>query len=198
MAAACWEVILIAVSVSLDAFAISVGGALCDRTGRTGRNAAWAALFFGGFQILMPLIGFGAGRLLCDVVAAADHWLAFGLLTLVGGKMIVEGIRFEPECSGKNEERERGDFFAPKALLIPAVATSLDALAVGGGLAFAGRGIWVPALAMGVVTALLSAAGVLLGRRIGAFAGERAMMIAGGCAIVLIGVKILLEHVCGF
>lgn len=202
MAAAwCWEVILIAVSVSLDAFAVSIGGALCDRTGRMWRNAAWAALFFGGFQILMPLIGFSAGRLLRDIVAVADHWLAFGLLTLVGGKMIVEGIRFEPECGRKDEdgeERERGDFFAPKALLIPAIATSLDALAVGGGLAFAGRGIWVPALAMGVVTALLSATGVLLGRRIGAFAGERAMMIVGGCAIVLIGLKILIEHVCDF
>ncbi len=193
-----FEVFLIAVGVAVDAFAVSVSGALCDRSGRLWRNAAYAALFFGGFQILMPLIGFFTAKLLCDIVAAADHWLAFLLLGAVGGKMIFEGIKPETQTQKNTGKCVSHDFFAPGALLIPAVATSLDALAVGAGLAFAGRGIFIPAAAMGVVTALVSMCGVVLGRKIGAFAGERLMMIAGGCAIVLIGVKILLEHLCGF
>lgn len=191
------EVLLIAVSVSIDALAVSIGGALCDRTGRRLRNAAWAALFFGGFQIIMPVIGFFAATMLQSVVASVDHWLAFVLLGLVGGKMIYEAIaEKEPEKNGDGSPCLNcpPDFFAPKALVVPAVATSLDALAVGAGLAFAGTGIWLPALAMGVVTAAASIAGVLLGTRIGMLAGERGMMIVGGSAIILIGVKILLEH----
>ncbi len=190
-------VLILAVSVSIDAFAVSVGGALCDRTGRCRRNAVNAAAFFGTFQIVMPLIGYFAATLLAGVVAAVDHWLAFLLLGVVGGKMIYEGIRPESEEERRKEGGECScppDFFAPKALVIPAVATSLDALAVGASLAFAGTGIWLPAAAMGIVTALASASGVLLGRKLGTLAGERIMMAAGGTAIVLIGLKILLEH----
>ena len=156
-----------------------------------------AAAFFGTFQIVMPLIGYFAATLLAGVVAAVDHWLAFLLLGVVGGKMIYEGIRPESEEERRKEGGECScppDFFAPKALFIPAVATSLDALAVGASLAFAGTGIWLPAAAMGIVTALASASGVLLGRKLGTLAGERIMMAAGGTAIVLIGLKILLEH----
>lgn len=194
-------VLILAVGVSIDALAVSVGGALCDRSGRRFRNARNAALFFGGFQMLMPIIGYFAATLLAGFLAAVDHWVAFLLLGLVGGKMIREGILLNPQKEEeKKTEDECGcnhcppDFFAPKALFIPAVATSLDALAVGAGLAFAGNEIWTPALAMGVITALASAIGVLLGRRIGMLAGERVMMITGGSAIVLIGLKILLEH----
>ena len=180
-------VLILAVSVSIDAFAVSVGGALCDRTGRCRRNAVNAAAFFGTFQIVMPLIGYFAATLLAGVVAAVDHWLAFLLLGVVGGKMIYEGIRPESEEERRKEGGECScppDFFAPKALFIPAVAS----------LAFAGTGIWLPAAAMGIVTALASASGVLLGRKLGTLAGERIMMAAGGTAIVLIGLKILLEH----
>jgi len=195
-----FAVLIIAVGVSIDAFAVSVGGALCDRSGRRFRNARNAALFFGGFQVLMPVAGYFTAALLAGLVSAVDHWLAFLLLGLVGGKMIREGILFNPGEEGKKAEGDCGrrgcppDFFAPEALFAPAVATSLDALAVGAGLAFAGNGIWIPALAMGAVTAIASAAGVLLGRKLGTLAGERVMMIAGGAAIVLIGLKILLEH----
>ena len=190
-------VLILAVSVSIDAFAVSVGGALCDRTGRCRRNAVNAAAFFGTFQIVMPLIGYFAATLLAGVVAAVDHWLAFLLLGVVGGKMIYEGIRPESEEVRRNEGGECScppDFFVSIALFIPAVATSIDALAVGASLAFAGTGIWLPAAAMGIVTALASASGVLLGRKLGTLAGERIMMAAGGTAIVLIGLKILLEH----
>ncbi len=188
-------VLLIGVSVSIDAFAVSVGGALCDRTGRRMRNAAWAALFFGGFQFIMPLFGFLAASLLASLVDAWDHWLAFVLLTLVGGKMIYEGVRGDagedgncPDCAGK------ADFFSPRKLLVPAIATSLDALAVGAGLKFAGSTILLPAVVMGISTGLFSIAGVLLGNKLGSLAGERVMTIIGGSAIILIGGKILLEH----
>jgi len=193
-------ILILSVSVAIDAFAVSVGGALCDRSGRRVRNACNAALFFGGFQIVMPVIGFFAATLLAGFLAAVDHWIAFLLLALVGGKMIREGILFNPEEEEKKGSEECGccncppDFFAPKALFTPAVATSLDALAVGAGLAFAGNSIWLPALSMGVVTAIISATGVLVGRKLGSLAGERIMIIVGGSAIVLIGLKILLEH----
>ena len=117
-------VLILAVSVSIDAFAVSVGGALCDRTGRCRRNAVNAAAFFGTFQIVMPLIGYFAATLLAGVVAAVDHWLAFLLLGVVGGKMIYEGIRPESEEERRKEGGECScppDFFAPKALFIPAV-----------------------------------------------------------------------------
>jgi len=195
-----FAILVLSVSVAIDAFAVSVGGALCDRSGRRFRNARNAALFFGGFQILMPVAGYFAATLLAGFLAAVDHWLAFLLLALVGGKMIREGILFNPEEEDKKGSEECGcrdcppDFFAPKALFAPAVATSLDALAVGAGLAFAGNEIWVPALAMGIVTAVISATGVFVGRKLGTLAGERVMMIVGGSAIVLIGLRILLEH----
>ncbi len=144
----------------------------------------------------MPLLGFAAAALLQNVVRTMDHWLAFALLGFVGGKMIFEGLHKEEVKGGKDgaEPCCPPDFFAPHALFLPAIATSLDALAVGAGLAFAGSGIWIPALAMGVVTAAASAVGVLIGVRLGSLAGERVMMVIGGCAIVLIGLKILLEH----
>jgi len=181
-----WDVLLISFGVSVDALAVSVAGALADRGSRL-RSGAMAALFFGGFQILMPLLGFGAASLCRAFVAAVDHYLAFALLSFVGGKMICEAFR------GADEHPAVGSgFFTCRNLLIPAVATSIDALAVGAGIAFAGHPIWFPALSMGVVTGAVSFAGVLLGRRIGRLAGERAMQFAGGAVIVLIGAKILI------
>ncbi|WP_294505882.1 manganese efflux pump MntP family protein [uncultured Victivallis sp.] len=193
-----FAILVLAVSVSIDAFAVSVGGALGDRTGRKWRNALHAALFFGGFQVMMPLIGYFAATQLAGLVEVLDHWLAFVLLGIVGGKMIYEGARGESgeaeAESGENGNGGDADFFAPKALFMPAVATSLDALAVGAGLAFARSPILLPAAAMGVVTAAASIVGVLLGRKLGKLAGERVMLMVGGTAIVLIGLKILLEH----
>lgn len=190
------EVLIVAAGVSIDAFAVSIGGSLCSERSRMKRNAVLAALFFGGFQVGMPLIGYGAATLLRGYVAQFDHWLAFALLALVGGKMFLEGWQCDenrkPECP-----RDGGDFFAPSRLVIPAVATSLDALAVGAGLFFAGSPIAVPAAAMGIVTAVASAAGVAIGTRAGTLAREGIMLIIGGIAIILIGVKILLGDLLG-
>ena len=188
-----WEVLLIAFSVSLDAFALSVAGALTSRQ-KTIRNALLAAGFFGGFQFFMPLAGFLAASLLHHWVEASDHWIAFSLLAFVGGKMIYEGLRGEDKGGEKPQPSE---FFDWKYMFIPAVATSIDALAVGAGIAFSGDPILVPAAAMGVVTGLVSAAGVCFGRQLGKLAGARVLSCVGGAAIILIGANILRNHLAG-
>ena len=187
------EILLISFGVSVDAFAVSVGGAMgCSKTSL--RNGFNAALFFGGFQFLMPVAGFFAAAALAGFVQKYDHWCAFGLLAVVGGKMICEGV-----CKGKEPEKESPevcqlDFFSPVKLLLPAVATSLDALAVGGSIAFAGNSVWLPAAAMGVITGAVSFCGVELGYKLKSFGCEKIMTAVGGVVIVLIGVRILAEH----
>lgn len=213
------EVLLISLSVSIDAFAVSVGGSLCGRSAHRFRDAARAALFFGGFQFLMPVLGYLAAALLAGAVKSLDHWIAFLLLSFVGGNMIRGAYEKEERTpdlpvgisgtaeSGNAQDSSGGekgcipcsssaesDFFSPRKLFLPAVATSIDALAVGAGLKFAGSGILFPALSMGIATALISALGVLIGGRLASLAGERIMTVVGGSAIILIGFKILLEH----
>ncbi len=188
------EALLIAFSVSLDAFALSVSGALTCRREETAECALKAAGFFGGFQFFMPLAGFFAAALLEDAVEKYDHWIAFALLAAVGGKMIVEALR-----GGEDPEKPSASagFFRCKNLVIPAVATSIDALAVGAGIAFSGSPVWMPAILMGVVTGGVCAAGVWLGSRAAKFAGARVMSATGGAVIILIGANILRQHLCG-
>ena len=187
-----WEVLLVAFSVSLDAFALSVAGALTSRQ-KTLENALLAAGFFGGFQFFMPLAGYFAAASLHGFVEACDHWIAFFLLAAVGGKMIFEGVRGE----GREQKASVTEFFDWKLMFVPAVATSIDALAVGAGIAFSGSPILLPSAAMGIVTAAMSAFGVCFGRRLGKLAGARPLSIAGGTAIVLIGAHILWRHLSG-
>ncbi|MBR2873470.1 MAG: manganese efflux pump [Lentisphaeria bacterium] len=187
----CWiEILLIALGVSVDAFAVSVGGAMGCRKSSF-RNGCNAALFFGGFQFMMPVAGFLAASFLTGIVEKYDHWCAFGLLAFVGGKMILDGLR-------KEEKKDdplvcQLDFFSPAKLILPAIATSLDALAVGASIAFAGNSVWVPAIVMGVVTGIVSFAGVELGYKLKSFGCEKVMTAVGGIVIVLIGVRILLS-----
>ena len=186
------ELLIIAFGVSVDAFAVSAGGALCPASLSRRACALRAGLFFGGFQFLMPAIGYFAASLMSNTVHQIDHWLAFALLLLVGGKMIWEAFAEETEkdhCPMPG----KGEFFAVKNLFVPAVATSLDALAVGAGLAFAGRDLWLPAISMGVVTGLVSALGVYLGNKLRSVGQSKYLAIAGGAAIILVGVKILLD-----
>ena len=183
------EILLIAIGVSVDAFAVSVGGAMGCRK-NSFRNGCNAALFFGGFQFMMPVAGFFTASFLTGIVEKYDHWCAFGLLAFVGGKMIFDGLRKEE----KNEEPLvcQLDFFSPAKLFVPAIATSLDALAVGASIAFAGNSVWVPAIVMGVVTGIISFAGVELGYKLKSFGCEKLMTAIGGAVIVLIGLRILL------
>lgn len=140
----------------------------------------------------MPVAGYFAAAVVSQTVKSFDHWVAFALLTFVGGKMIYESWR--PDA-GETDKCPAKGFFAVSNMWLPAVATSLDALAVGAGLAFAGNtGIWIPAAAMGIITGLCSSGSVYLAQKIVKMCGSRHVGTAGGIAIVAIGVKILFEH----
>lgn len=177
------ELFLIAVGLSMDAFAVSVCKGLSVKKAGV-KHAALAGLYFGGFQFLMPVIGYLLGFRFESVIETVDHWVAFVLLAFIGGSMIRESF-------GKNEEMN--DDFGVKTMLLMAVATSIDALAVGITFAFLNVQILPAAGLIGVTTFLLSFVGIYIGNVFGARYKSRAEL-AGGVILVLIGVKILLEH----
>ena len=176
------ELLILSVGLAMDAFAVSV----CKGLGSTKirwQNALCAGLWFGAFQALMPLIGYLLGSTFREYVEAFDHWIAFGLLFVIGANMIREAIF--------SDEKEDGDFRA--AVMLPlAVATSIDALAVGISLAMSQTGIIPAVTVIGCVTLLLSSLGVLAGHLIGERFGRFAQIV-GGIILILIGTKILLE-----
>ena len=177
------ELFLIAVGLSMDAFAVSVCKGLSVK--KVGvKHAALAGLYFGGFQFLMPVIGYLLGFRFESVIENIDHWVAFVLLAFIGGNMIKESF-------GKAEELN--DDFGVKTMLLMAIATSIDALAVGITFAFLEVQILPAAGLIGVTTFLLSFAGIYIGNVFGARYKSKAEL-AGGIILVLIGVKILLEH----
>ena len=178
------ELFLTGVGLSMDAFAVSVCKGLSARTLRAW-DAVKAGLFFGGFQALMPLIGWLLGRQFESYITEIDHWIAFILLAFIGGKMIWE-VLF-------GREDETGGSFAFRELLVLAIATSIDALAVGITFAFLSVNIWSSIAVIGVTTFSFGVGGVYLGNRVGGKFHEKAEL-AGGVILVLIGLKILLEH----
>lgn len=183
------EILLISFGVSIDAFAVSTSGSLCKPFLPRRIQALNAALFFGIFQFIMPVIGFFLAGLAIDLVRSIDHYVAFALLGFVGGKMIYEAVAGDDDnlCC-----KTDSDFFAVKNLFVPAIATSLDALAVGAGFAFSGRTLWLPAASMGIITAAVSAFGVMLGSRLRNLIPQKYLTAAGGTAIIIIGAKILI------
>ena len=177
------ELLLLAVGLSMDAFAVAVCKGLA--MGRpTWRQAAVPALWFGGFQGLMPLIGWLLGARFSAYITAVDHWIAFGLLAVLGINMLREA-REGPEAADGS--------LAWRPMLAMAVATSIDALAVGITFAFLSVRILPAAGTIAAVTFVLSALGVRIGGRFGARL-ERKAQILGGCILILLGGKILLEH----
>ena len=182
------ELFLIGVGLSMDAFAVSV----CKGLGMSRlniRQATIISLFFGGFQALMPLIGWALGSQLADLITPIDHWIAFALLAFVGGKMLWDAFHEDDE-QGEEAQDARLDL---KELIMLAIATSIDALAVGVTFAFLRVNI-VPAVSfIGCITFLLSAIGLKAGNIIGAKNRSRAEF-AGGLVLILMGIKILLEH----
>ena len=181
------ELLLIAVGLSMDAFAVSV----CKGLGMRRLNVRVAlvlALLFGVFQAGMPVIGWLLGSQFLWLIEPVDHWIAFVLLGFIGGKMILDAVRGEEEESGVVDRVAWGEF------LMLAVATSIDALAVGISLAALNVEIVPSVLIIGVVTFVLSLVGVLVGHLFGS-RFERPAQIVGGVVLVLIGVKVLLEHV---
>lgn len=178
------ELLLIGVGLSMDAFAVSVCKGLGMEKMRWGQGAV-IALFFGGFQALMPTVGWALGRQFAQAIASIDHWIAFGLLGWIGGKMIWDALR------GEEDACKAG--FDLKELLVLAVATSIDALAVGITFAFLQVAILPAAALIGCTTFALSLAGVWIGQRFGGALKDKAAL-AGGIILCLIGLKILLEH----
>ena len=182
------ELFLVGVGLSMDAFAVSVCKGLSMKKLRW-RDAALLALFFGGFQALMPFIGWVLGSQFEQYITSVDHWIAFALLAIIGGKMILDVIKERGEETKVEPDKPLGI----REVLVLAVATSIDALAMGITFAFLQVKI-VPAISLiGITTACLSLVGVLVGHKFGAKYQEKAQL-AGGIVLVLLGVKILLEH----
>ena len=181
-----WELLLLAVGVSMDAFAVSVcKGLSMSKSGI--KESAICGAWFGGFQALMPLIGFFLGTLFAEAIEAFDHWVAFGLLAIIGINMLKEAF-------SKEEEGCCGCDLRFKTMLVMAIATSIDALAVGISLAMAGDvNIWLSILLIGLTTFCFSGLGVKIGNVFGSRFEQKAQ-IAGGIILILLGLKILLEH----
>ena len=201
-----FELFIIAVGLSMDAFAVAVSMGLSMKKSNF-KNAVCVGLYFGVFQGLMPLIGYFIGVQFSDVVKAFDHWIAFALLIIIGGKMAVESFKKEGcpdracpetpctdrECPVRLNEKEEGKMLSPLKMLPFAVATSIDALAVGVSFAFLSVRI-VPAVSfIGIITFTLSVIGVKIGGVFGTKFKSKAEL-AGGIILMLIGIKILLEH----
>ena len=179
-----WELVAIAIALSMDAFAVSVCKGLSVKQVKLS-HALTAGLYFGGFQAFMPLIGYLLGSQFESLITSIDHWIAFVLLGIIGVNMIREAL-------GK-EEDELNDSFAFKVMLPLAVATSIDALAVGVTFAFLNVDIVPAVLLIGATTFTFSAVGVKIGSLFGLRFKKKAELL-GGIVLILIGVKILLEH----
>ncbi len=183
------ELLLIAVGLSMDALAVSVCKGLGMKTGINLKQTFLIALFFGGFQALMPFIGWLVGSRFEKYMTAYDHWIAFALLCFIGGKMLYECIFKKGEDTVESESD-----LDVKELFVLAVATSIDALAVGVTFALLPDvNIGTSVLLIGLTTFLLSGIGVFIGNRFGS-RFEKKAEIAGGVILILIGLKILLEH----
>ena len=185
------ELFLLAVGVSMDAFAVSICKGLAMKKATLGGMATVGG-WFGGFQALMPLIGFFLGTLFAAAIEAVDHWVAFGLLAVIGFGMLKEALEKQEECCCCADEHNAD--LGVKTMFVMAVATSIDALAVGISLAMAGGvNIWLSVALIGLTTFSFSAAGVKIGSLFGA-AFEKKAQLAGGIILFLLGTKILLEH----
>lgn len=180
------ELFLIAVGLSMDAFSVSVCKGLTTKK-FSWRMALICGLWFGGFQALMPLIGYFLGSQFESFIDSYAHWIAFGLLFLIGANMIREAIW------GDKEEGESTSALDLKTMFLLAIATSIDALAVGVSFACIQVNIWIAVLLIGVTTFLFSVLGVKIGNVFGS-KYEKSAGIIGGIILILIGLKILLEH----
>lgn len=179
-----FEILLIGLGLAMDAFAVSICKGLSMKK-MNWKNAIIIALYFGIFQALMPIIGYFLGTTFSSLVENIDHWIAFILLVIIGGNMIKDS--FDDECEKRNE---KVDF---KTMIILAIATSIDALAVGVTFAFFKTNIVLAISIIGMITFILSLIGVKIGNRFGDKFQNKAELI-GGIILIIIGSKILLEH----
>ncbi len=182
------DLFITAVALSMDAFAVSVSKGLSVRRVRL-KHGLITGAYFGGFQALMPLLGFYLASSFADYIKRYDHWIAFALLAVIGANMLREAL-------SKEEEEEMNDSFSVKTMLPLAVATSIDALATGVSFAVTDTNIWLAIALVGVTTFLFSAAGVKIGNAFGSRYKTKAELV-GGLILILMGLKILIEHLTG-
>ena len=183
------ELLLLAVGVSMDAFAVSICKGLAVKKAGA-KESLTCGIWFGGFQALMPLIGFFLGTLFAEAIEAVDHWVAFILLGIIGFNMLKEAFE-KDECDCCKDSNAD---LSVKTMFIMAIATSIDALAVGISLAMAGNvNIFAAVLMIGLCTCTFSAAGVKIGNIFGS-RFEKKAQLAGGVILIVLGLKILLEH----
>jgi putative Mn2+ efflux pump MntP len=183
------ELALLALGVSMDAFAVSICKGLGVKKAGL-KEMSTCGIWFGGFQALMPLVGYFLGALFYDAISTFDHWIAFALLALIGANMLREALSKEEGC----ECCENSNDMSMKTMFVMAVATSIDALAVGISLAMAqGVNIWLAIALIGIVTFAMCCLGVKIGSIFGS-KFEKKAQIAGGAILILLGIKILLEH----
>jgi len=179
------DVLLLAIGLAMDATVVSAGAGASGRS--TGGRATFRLGFhFGLFQFLMPIIGWFIGLTIAGAITAVDHWVAFVLLAIVGGRMIQSGLKGEEDTAASDPSKGW-------SLIMLSIATSIDALAVGFSLAMIGVDIWFPAVVIGFVTAAMSVAGLKLGASLGARFGHR-MEFVGGLILIFVGARIVFEH----
>ena len=181
------DLFVTAVALSMDAFAVSVSKGLTVKRIQL-KHGLITGAYFGGFQALMPLIGFFLASSFAEHIKRFDHWIAFGLLVLIGANMLREAL--------SKEEEEMNDSFSVKTMLPLAIATSIDALATGVSFAVTDTNIWLAISLVGATTFAFSAAGVKIGNAFGLKYKSKAEVI-GGLILILMGVKILVEHLTG-
>lgn len=181
-----WELLVIAVGLSMDAFAVSVCKGLSVQKVKP-KHYLIVAAYFGGFQALMPLLGYLLGVRFEAMVANVDHWIAFVLLGLIGANMVRES---------RTGEEKLDDSFTVSTMLILAVATSIDALAIGVTFAFLGVNIVEAIILIGITTGIISGVGLKIGNVFGSRYKSKAEM-AGGIVLILMGIKILVQHLLG-
>ena len=184
-----FSLFLIAFGLAMDAFAVSISAGIILKK-ITFRQFFRLSFHFGLFQALMPVIGWLAGLTVEKTIKAYDHWIAFGLLAFIGGKMIYEAFKEEEE---EEEDEAKVDPTKGMTMVILSVATSIDALAVGFSLALLRVNIWFPSIIIGIVALIMSVTGMYIGKYVGILFGKR-VSIVGGIILFIIGIKILIEH----
>ncbi|MBR6566241.1 MAG: manganese efflux pump [Spirochaetaceae bacterium] len=185
------ELVLLAMGLAMDAFAVSVTNGMCLK--KCGlREVLAMALTFGTFQAAMPVLGYLGGSLFYEQIKFVDHWIAFGLLAFLGIRMILEGIKSWKELE-KGSCDVRGNSLTLKLLLVQGIATSIDALAVGISLSVVQANILFAALTIGLITFLLCAIASVVGRRFGTMLNDKAEIL-GGLILIGIGTRILISH----
>ena len=182
------EVLAIALALSLDAFAVSFAASTAGYT-KNKRAVFRLSFHFGLFQFLMPILGWALGVAIEPIIAAFDHWVAFILLAIVGIRMIRAALH--PDAGTPQNDPSRGF-----TLVLLAIATSIDALAVGLSMAVLNMNVWYPAIVIGIVTGGMSVLAIAGGNRLGPWLGQKAQLV-GGIVLILIGVRILIAHLSG-